>query len=109
MKKRIRVSNLDNGQTIDALSQIDTESKVLMFGHLSGECNSPKLVKNELAKLGKDIEDFPLECYICRRDSPGPLITLSGGDKLSSSENSLNLNLLKETYKPRKDLLSYFS
>ncbi len=112
LKNRIRSTHLDNSQTVDVLNQINTENQALLFGHLSGECNSPIHVQSELLKWGEEMEEFPWNCFICPRHSPGPLLTLSGGDKLSSSEASLDLKAIKESEeinKPSEDLLSYFS
>ncbi|MHA2095656.1 MAG: MBL fold metallo-hydrolase, partial [Candidatus Hodarchaeales archaeon] len=112
LKKRIRATHLDNGQVIEAINQMNTENQALLFGHLSGECNSPRYVKSELLDWGKEMEEFPWNCYICTRDTPGPLLRLSGNDMLSASEPSLDLKSLKESkskYKTNKDLLSYFS
>ncbi len=111
LKRRIRKTHLDNGQTTSILSQIDQDNKVLLFGHLSGECNSPLHVKRELLEWGEEQEEFPWDCFICRRDSPGPLLMLSGNDMLHTSEQSLSLKSLKENRRilqPKKDLLSYF-
>ena len=107
--QRIWKTHLANGQTIELFDQLKNDGVIAMFlAHISGECNSPSVVKNKLANWGKDREELPFNTYICRRDRPGTMITLSGNDIIKSKEQPLNLEKLKEKMTPRRDILSYF-
>ncbi|MHA1945234.1 MAG: MBL fold metallo-hydrolase [Candidatus Hodarchaeales archaeon] len=109
LKQRIRKTHLANGQTIELFDQLKNDGVIAMFlAHLSGECNSPSVVKNELACWGKDQEELPFNTYICRRDRPGTMITLSANDIIKSKEQPLKLEKLKKKMIPPRDLLSYF-
>ncbi len=109
LKERIKASHLSNNQTIGILDKLLNHSpNVLFFGHISGECNSPKLIQDSLALWGINREKFPWYCFICRRDKPGAIVTLSGRDRMHISQKSLDLKMLKRNYSPQKDLLSYF-
>jgi phosphoribosyl 1,2-cyclic phosphodiesterase len=109
LKQRIRKTHLSNDQTIELFDQLKNEGvKAMFLAHISGECNSPAVVKNELACWGKDQEKLPFNTYICRRDRPGTLITLTANDNIESKQRPLNLEKLKEKMTPRRDLLSYF-
>lgn len=111
LKRRIRASHLDNHQTIGILHEIHEQKEALLFGHLSGECNSPNYVRGELVKWGEEMDEFPWNCFICQRNAPGPTLTLSGNDTLKASEEPLNLSTLKalkENDPNQTDLLSYF-
>ncbi len=109
LKQRIRKTHLANSQTIKLFDQLKNDGVIAMFlAHLSGECNSPSVVKNELACWGKDQEELPFNTYICRRDRHGTMITLSANDIIKSEEQPLNLVKLKKKMVPPRDLLSYF-
>ena len=110
LKNRVQGAHLSNEQTTKALTELnDRRLQALLFGHLSGECNSPKLVSNSLALWGMNREEFPWYCFICRRDRPGVTITLSESDEMKFSEKPLKLQTLVKNYTPWNDLTSYFS
>jgi phosphoribosyl 1,2-cyclic phosphodiesterase len=109
LKQRIIASHLSNEQTLEIFDNLlDYSPKILFFGHLSGECNSPNIVKNSIAKWGMDREELPWNCFICRRDKPGAVVTISENEKMSYSEKPLNLKELISSYTPPIDLMSYF-
>jgi len=109
LKQRIRKTHLSNEQTIKLFDQLQNKGIIAMFlAHLSGECNSPALVENELAHWGMNHDSFPFNTFICRRDRPGAVMTLSGNDVFDSNQNPLILSDLKRKFSPRKNLLSYF-
>lgn len=109
LKQRILATHLSNEQTIEIFDNLLNHSpKILFFGHLSGECNSPNTVRNSIAKWGMDHEELPWNCFICRRDKPGAVVTISENEKISHSENPLNLKDLINNYTPPIDLMSYF-
>ena len=109
LKQRIKKTHLANEQTTTVFDQlINQEIVAIYLAHISGECNSPKLIKNELARWGMKKDFFPWNMYISRRDRPSALITLSGSDTCKSTMRPLVLSELKARYSPRKDLLSYF-
>ena len=107
--QRIQKTHLANEQTIKLFDQLKNNGIIVMFlAHLSGECNSPTLVKNELAHWGINQSSFPFNTFICERNRPGTMMTLSGNDLFKSNKNPLKLKNLKRKSSPRKDLLSYF-
>jgi phosphoribosyl 1,2-cyclic phosphodiesterase len=109
LKRRVQHAHLSNEQTTKALNEIiDQKLKVLLFGHLSGECNSPKLVQNSLALWGKNNDEFPWNCFICRRDKSGVIIKISESENIQFSEQPLDLKKLIKNYTPPSDLTSYF-
>ena len=109
LKHRIRKTHLANEQTIKLFDQLKNNGIIAMFlAHLSGECNSPALVKNELAHWGMNQSFLPFNTFICQRNRPGAMMTLSGNDVFKSNKNPLILKNLKRKSSPRKNLLSYF-
>ena len=107
--QRIQKTHLANEQTIKLFDQLKNNGIIVMFlAHLSGECNSQTLVKNELAHWGMNHYSLPFNTFICQRNSPGAMITLSGNDVFKSNKDPLILKNLRRKFSPRKDLLSYF-
>ncbi|MFQ5980308.1 MAG: MBL fold metallo-hydrolase [Candidatus Heimdallarchaeota archaeon] len=77
LKKRVRSAHLANSETIEILdSLIDSEIRGFFIGHVSGECNSPKLVAESLGEwqLARSI---PWNWYFCHRDRSGEVVEYS--------------------------------
>jgi phosphoribosyl 1,2-cyclic phosphodiesterase len=68
LKRRIRACHLSNEETISNLDQlVESNIKNLYIGHLSGECNSPELVKESIT-VWEEEQSVPWNWFICRRD-----------------------------------------
>lgn len=69
LKRRIRACHLSNGEMLASLEGLVESSAIieLFVGHLSGECNSPELVKDELA-FWEEEQSVPWNWHVCRRD-----------------------------------------
>lgn len=77
LKKRVRSAHLANSETIKILdSLIDSKIKGFFIGHVSGECNSPKLVAESLGQW-QLTRSIPWNWYFCRRNSPGEVVEYS--------------------------------
>ena len=109
LKKRIDRYHLSNEQVTSTFKHLENTSIVgLYFGHLSGECNSPSIIKIKLVEWAQTRESLPWKCYICTRSAPSTMITLREKEIIESSHPALNLKKMKILYTPQQDLLSYF-
>lgn len=98
LKRRIRAVHLSNNETIESLNSLaESEIRGVFIGHLSGECNSPALVADSLARWQND-QSVPWNWYLCRRDRSGKRVEYLG-DQLTTS---------RDVFQPKK-LEGYFN
>lgn len=81
LKSRVRANHLSNDQAADILSNIgkyeeSKRIKGILLGHLSGECNSPDLIRDWVRNWQKRL-DKNWNFYMCPRDNSSDLITIS--------------------------------
>ena len=81
LKERIKDYHLSNDYTSDVLqsvkrSQSSSRIKGLILGHLSGECNSPDLVR-EWVRTWQHENDAPWNWYLAPRNNSSDLIKIS--------------------------------
>ncbi|MFW9991475.1 MAG: MBL fold metallo-hydrolase [Candidatus Odinarchaeota archaeon] len=68
LKQRIRACHMSNEKTLTSLTElVESNIEKLYVGHLSGECNSPDMVKDEIV-LWEVEQAVPWEWSVCRRD-----------------------------------------
>ena len=84
LKERIKNYHLSNDYTGEVLEQITKKEessriKGLILGHLSGECNSPDLVRDWVRKWQHE-NDANWNWYLAPRDNSSDLITVSPSD-----------------------------
>jgi phosphoribosyl 1,2-cyclic phosphodiesterase len=107
LKKRIRETHLSNAKTIEILKKSTSDrTKAIILAHLSGDCNHPKLVCDNIRK-------YQIECEInnnwnwvvCTRHSKSSLLHLT--DEKFILDGGVNNFTYKEYYK-NHDLEGYF-
>lgn len=81
LKDRIRQFHLSNDYTGDTLSSVlkyksSSRIKGLILGHLSGECNSPELVR-EWVREWQSENDVSWNWYLAPRDNSSDLISIT--------------------------------
>ena len=77
LKRRIRETHLSNKMSLELFGKIKSKkTKILITGHLSGECNKPVLVAEGLETMRENSSDF--EWVIATRNRPSSLIKCDG-------------------------------
>ncbi len=81
LKRRIRNNHLSNKQTSEILeNSLKARSieriKAVMIGHLSGECNSPELIRESI-KNWQQKNDSNINFYFCPRDMSSDFLEIS--------------------------------
>jgi phosphoribosyl 1,2-cyclic phosphodiesterase len=101
LKSRIRNTHLSNKKSYEILKEVLGDyTKLIFLGHLSGECNSPKLVIDAFSKV---FEELKIDWIICERDKTSTLI------EVKDDNNILTGGLCNHTYiKDKTNLIDQF-
>ncbi|MHA2225411.1 MAG: MBL fold metallo-hydrolase [Candidatus Hodarchaeales archaeon] len=96
LKKRIRATHLANNESRATFnSLLGSSVKALFLGHLSGECNSPDLVTNEVS-IWQASKEVQWKWFICQRDRPGELVELD--------RNRLKIKTQKDEFSDKQNI-----
>ncbi len=97
LKKRIRASHLANSESSEVFDTlIESPTKGIFLGHLSGECNSPNLVGLEIQQWQSE-NTPPWNWYICKRDTSGKMAHFNG-KKIRTDMDALDPNKIDKSF-----------
>lgn len=103
LKKRVKESHTENNQTMELMTEIIKSEtlKSIFVGHLSGECNSPSMVKHSISywATNNQRKKIPWNFYICKRDETGKQFELRN-DKIRTEMDQFIPDIV---YARRKD------